>query len=124
MRQKSLKKIAPKGVSEKKYDSCVEQVKAKNSKVNPYAICAAALKRSSCAPDKMLKDDRPHPKNSPEEQSHEVVESGKKIDEAISEVKPQGKSAMVRFLLHYISIKNKPQKWRSPQNVAKSYKKK
>ena len=124
MSQKSLKKIAPKGVSEKKYDSCVKQVKAKNSKVNPYAICAAVLKRSACGSNKMLKDDRPHPKGSPEEQSHEVVESGKKIDQAIREVKPQGKSAMVRFLLHYISIKNKPQKWRSPENVAKSYKKK
>lgn len=36
----------PEGVSAEKYDSCVDQIKAKGDKTkNPYAVCAASLKK-------------------------------------------------------------------------------
>jgi len=45
-KNESLTKPVPKGVSPKKYDSCVDQVKAKSGdKTNPYAVCASSLKK-------------------------------------------------------------------------------
>jgi len=36
----------PKGVDARKYDDCVDQVKAKRGGVNPWAVCASSMKRS------------------------------------------------------------------------------
>lgn len=45
-RAESLKKKAPAGVDEDKYKRCKEEVEAKEGdKVNPFAVCAASLKK-------------------------------------------------------------------------------
>ena len=35
----------PKGVPKGKYDRCVDKVNAAQQTVNPYAVCAASLKK-------------------------------------------------------------------------------
>lgn len=105
------KKAAP-GVDEKKFDSCVEQVKEKQGdKVNPYAICNAALKKRG-----MCKDDRPHPVGSPEERAHAVVEQGASLKDAIHDLKAQNGNKLKRFFEHLKTLKDKSQH-RSPENV-------
>lgn len=206
----SLKKPAPEGVSEEKYDSCVEQVKAKQGKkVNAYAVCGAALKRSDIesfnklvknwgsgqikkipslkntaqpkpkgtaanptsrmdtgygkvivkaapapapapkpaapampkmqtpkmkapkikAPTQkmpemqmsaMKKDDKPHPPGSPGERSHAVVEHGASFPKAMADMNRKGHDATHRFLNHLRSLKNRPDRMRSPENVLKT----
>lgn len=45
-KDKKLSKPAPEGVSEEKYDSCVDQVKQEGDAKNAYAVCASSLKKS------------------------------------------------------------------------------
>lgn len=169
----SLKKPAPEGVSKEKYDSCVEQVQAKQGKkVNAYAVCGASLKRSDIekfdaqlkkawgkaegapapapkpaapampkmqtpkmktpkikAPTQkmpemqmsaMKKDDKPHPPGSPEERSHAVVEHGASFPKAMADMNRKGHDATHRFLNHLRSLKNRPDRMRSPENVLKT----
>lgn len=42
-----LQKHAAPGVNEKKFDRCVDDIKAENGKYNPYAVCNASLKKCS-----------------------------------------------------------------------------
>lgn len=107
-----FQKKAAKGVDEKKFDSCVEQVKEKQGdKVNPYAICNATLKKQG-----MCKDDKPHPVGSPEERAHAVVEQGASLQDAIKDLRGQNQDKLKRFFDHLKSLKDKSQ-WRSPENV-------
>lgn len=105
------KKAAP-GVDPQKFESCVRQVKEKQKgKVNPYAVCNAALKKES-----IYKDDKPHPIGSAEERAHSVVEQGASFKEAIKDLKVKGSPHLKRFFEHIRQLKDK-RKHRSPENV-------
>lgn len=53
----------------------------------------------------MVKDDKPHPKDSPEDLAHDVVEEGKDLKEALKHAKDQ----KARLLAHLRTLKDKKQ---------------
>lgn len=48
----------PKGVSKKKYDDCVDQVKAKGKVDSPYAVCAASLMQAFAPKPGKVQEDK------------------------------------------------------------------
>jgi hypothetical protein len=66
-----------------------------------------------------MKDDKPHPKDSPEDKAHDVVEGGEKVSDAVDEVKGDPKE-MFGHLRSYREMKQqgKGDEWkRSPDNA-------
>lgn len=107
-----LRKPAPEGVSEEKFDSCVEQVKEDQGEdeVNPYAVCSASLQKEEPTPEKISVDE-----------AARMIMSEKHDLSAVLRLMPDDKQDDVLDAIRdYRGKEDKPTKKLGPQEAAKA----